>query len=220
LGVRNVELARVAFDDVTADLVLDSKLHVVSIQAKFAELYEDFERMTTFLRRVGCDIAVVSVLNLPSILCGKQSVVKFAKALDRLALRYRAEGITLAFHHHDFELKRVRGTIKLDWLLEASKEIAFVSDTYWCKKQGFEPRDVAKRIGDRLIGWHLRDYDEMKPKHPDCACGHGAIDFADLLKNAPKTVRYGAIEQNCAQPLVDVKDSLRHLQSIQAKEAL
>lgn len=220
LGVKNLELARVDFDEKTANLVVESGLKVVSIQAKFNDLRDRFDQMAAFLRRMDCKIAVVSVLNLSSILFGKACVVRFAKALDRLALHYQQVGITLAFHHHDFEWKRISGKTKLEWLLETSREIQFVSDTYWCKKRGYDPRDIASLIGERLIGWHLRDYDAVMNHHPDCACGSGAIDFETLLRHAPASVVYGAIEQNSDQPFVDLKTSLRHLNAIQTKETL
>lgn len=220
LGVKNVELARVAFTPKTAKIVNDSGLHVIAVQAKYKELDKDFHAMVAFLKEVSCRIAVVSVLGLKPMFLGLRAVTAYARDLDRLALRYRNEGITLAFHHHDFEFVRIHGKTKLEWLLKSSREIRFVSDTYWCKVAGREPLDVAQSIGDRLIGWHLRDYDAVSRKHPDLPCGKGSIDFAKLLANAPSGVAYGAIEQNAKRPFEDLKTSLDHVRSIQAKEAI
>jgi len=220
LGVKNVELARVDFTPQTAKLVKQSGLRVISVQAKFKTLDKEFKAMVAFLNEVSCRIAVVSVLGLKPLFLGLRAVTAYARDLDRLALRYRNEGITLAFHHHDFEFVHIRGKTKLEWLLEHSKEIRFVSDTYWCKVAGHEPFDVAQQFGERLIGWHLRDYDAVSRKHPDLPCGKGSIDFAKLLANAPSGVVYGAIEQNSIQPYKDLQTSLDHFRSIQAKEAL
>jgi sugar phosphate isomerase/epimerase len=220
LGVTQVELARVAFTPQTAKIVNDSGLQVIAVQAKFKELDGDFDAMVAFLKAVRCNIAVVSVLGLKPMFLGKRAVQAYAKELDSLALRYRNEGITIAFHHHNFEFVKVSGMTKLEWLLESSREIRFISDTYWCQVAGHEPLDVARKIGDRLIGWHLRDYDTVSKNHPDLPCGKGSIDFAKLLANAPSDLAYGAIEQNSTQPILDLKTSLNHLRSIQAKEAL
>lgn len=220
LGVRRIELARVPFTDETAKIVKDSGLRVVSIQAKFKEWSDHFETMLAFSKAVGCEIAVVSVSSLSSILFGKRAVLRFGKTLDNLAGKYQKEGIRLALHHHDFEFRTIHGQTKLDFLLAHTKDVAFVSDTYWCKKAGFEPESVARRIGGRLIGLHLRDYDPVDPKHPDTELGRGSIDFAALLAQIPTSVVYGAIEQNASDPYRSLAQSIAHLKTITHQEAL
>lgn len=220
LGVKRLELARVPFVPETARIVLASGLEVVSIQAKFKEWSHHFEPMLAFANAVGCKIAVVSVSSLASILFGKRAVLRYGKRLDELSFRFKKEGIVLALHHHDFEFRMTQGKTKLEWLLSTTKEVGFVSDTYWCKKAGFEPEAVARQIGDRLIGLHLRDFDVQNPDHPDTELGNGSIDFAGLLSNLPASVAYGAIEQNTLDPYGSLSQSIAHLQTITHQEAL
>jgi sugar phosphate isomerase/epimerase len=109
LGVTSVELARIAFSAENAAIVRASGLAVSSIQAKFKQLSQDFNAMLAFCGAVDCKIVVVSVLPLSCILGGEWPLRAFAARLDSLAARYREQGITLAFHHHDFEFKRLGG---------------------------------------------------------------------------------------------------------------
>jgi sugar phosphate isomerase/epimerase len=109
LGVTSVELARIAFSPENAAIVRASGLAVMSIQATYKELSGGFDGMAAFCAALDCKLVVVSVLPLACILGGERPLRAFAAGLDGLAARYREQGIALAFHHHDFEFKRLGG---------------------------------------------------------------------------------------------------------------
>jgi sugar phosphate isomerase/epimerase len=112
LGVTSVELARIAFSPENAAIVRASGLAVSSIQAKYKELSRGFDGMAAFCAALDCKLVVVSVLPLACILGGEGPLRAFAARLDGLAARYREQGIALAFHHHDFEFKRLGGSAR------------------------------------------------------------------------------------------------------------
>jgi len=227
LGVQGVELARVTFSPENAAIVSASGLAVSSIQAKYKELSQGFDEMLAFCRALDCRIVVVSVLPLSCILGGRRALRAFAARLDSLAARYQAEGITLAFHHHDFEFKKLRGSVagstggqsKLAFLVEHSAPaVKFVVDTYWVKRAGDDPCRVLAWLGQRLAGLHLRDHAVVKKGsrslHHDTELGRGDIDFKAVFAAASPFASYAAIEQKSDAPFESLAYSLESLKRL------
>lgn len=233
LGVQSVELARVVFSPENAAIVRASGLAVMSIQAKFKQLSHDFDDMTAFCKALDCRVAVVSVLPLSCILGGERPLRAFAARLDGLAARYREQGITLAFHHHDFEFKKLGGRgagasggggfnggrSKFELLFErCSPSVKFVLDTYWAKRSGQDPCRLIAWLGERLAGLHLRDHALIargfRLMHRDTELGRGDIDFAAVIKAASPFASYAAIEQKSDAPFESLALSLGHLERL------
>lgn len=212
-GIEYLELARIKFSRENAVAVAESGLGTVAVQVTFYKLQRRFDQMVRFCRITGCTIVVVSVLPTAAILGLPGALGFFARQLSLLARRYAAQGIRLAFHHHDFEFRRSKGSTKLELLKKMSApDVYFVMDTYWAARSGFEPQAIAKLLGGRLLGLHLRDLE--KPDSPargrDCALGSGCIDFDALVKELPDTVVYGAIEQNSSEPWESLRQSIAY----------
>ncbi len=227
LGVQSVELARVAFSQENAAIVRSSGLAVSSVQAKYKELNRDFDAMLAFCEALDCRVAVVSVLPLSCILGGERPLRAFALRLEGLAARYREKGITLAFHHHDFEFKKLGasaagpsgGQSKLEFLVgHSSPAVKFVLDTYWAKRAGDDPCRLIAWLGERLAGLHLRDHAIVKKGsrfiHMDTELGRGDIDFAAVVKAASPFASYAAIEQKSEAPFDSLAHSLERLKRL------
>ncbi len=219
MGISHIELARVPFDKQTLNAIQQTPIQVVAIQEKFHKLARNVLHYVSFCQELKCNIVCVSVLELQAILCGHQAMKRFAKKLNQLAWEYHKHGIQLAFHHHDFEFKQVRGKMKVTTLIESTNEqVAFVLDTYWATRSNQDVLELIRNIGPRLIGFHLRDCVRTSSTTCDGALGTGVVDFKGLLKQIPPTIVYGAIEQNSSQPFQDLNQSIKYLTSIQIKE--
>jgi sugar phosphate isomerase/epimerase len=219
LGVDSVELSRVEITKENAIIINDSQMKILSIQLTMKKLERDFDQIVEFCQVTACPIVVVSVLPLYAIFGGKNKMLIFSRRLNLLHLRYQKVGIKLAFHHHDFEFKTIKGETKLSILLNNTHpEIKIVSDTYWSKKSMVEPEDLIKDLGVRLLGVHLRDCTDLKQKKVhDCELGEGIISFNKVLDAASLYSVYGVIEQNTKTPLQSLQKSIQHLKKIQDK---
>lgn len=211
LGIDQVELARTDFTDATLSTLKKHGIEVVSIQVKLRKLEREFEHYVAFLKAAKAKIACVSVMPLPAIIFGKIASIRLAKRLDDLAMRYNSEGITLAYHNHDFEFKKVSGKQKFLWLIEYTERLRFVLDVYWTKRSSEDPIHWIDKLGNRLIGLHLRD---CKIDKSDTEVGSGTIDFHGLIKHIPGHLIYGAIEQNSFTPYESIKQSIAYLDKI------
>lgn len=213
LGFDSIELAYFPLTQGTFDAIRESGLYVHAIQAPYRTLMKDVEHVIGFASQAMCSTVVVSVLSLQAIVFGKQAIIRFAHRLNALNKTYQKSKIRLAFHHHDFEFKSIRGIKKLDILLEhLDPTIGIVTDTYWTKKAGFDPLSLMISLGNRLIGVHLRDYDDMQRK--DTSIGQGSIDFESILAYIETLPVYQVIEQNTMTPYPDLEKSIHHLQKI------
>ena len=160
-----------------------------------------------------------------------------------------AAALTLVFHHHDFEFAPVNGgqwkqfstnqnhpltpitpsgTTKFDLLFNLTT-VGFILDTYWTTKSGHNPVDLVKRLGNRLAGLHIRDFQrEPSGKSTDCALGRGSVDFSEVLKaagslsepSASLINRYAAIEQGTHTPWESLQMSMDHLHSTEINKLI
>jgi sugar phosphate isomerase/epimerase len=219
LGIHALELSRVEMTKENASVIKDSKMKILSVQLTYKKLDRMFDQVVEFCQITSCPIVVVSVLPLSAILGGKKQMLIFSRRLNLLYLRYQKKGIKLAFHHHDFEFKKIKNETKLSILLENTHpEIKIVTDTYWTKKSSIEPEDLIKDLGPRLIGVHLRDCTDLNQKNVhDCELGEGIISFNKILDAASLYAVYGVIEQNTKTPIESLKISIAYLNHIQTK---
>lgn len=213
MGYNALELSRIDLTDEVANLILKLGFKVVSIQKTIGYLTKNFDNVVAFMHKVGCELAEVSVMSTPAILFGEPALRVFIKHINALRERFEKEGIITCYHHHDFEFVRSFGKQKLDTLLtHFHPAVGIVSDTYWSKKFGYTPQGVIARIGNRLVGVHMRDHTLVSGSHKDCEVGAGDIDFAAVLESLPTSTRYVAVEQNSPTPYLSIETSLRYIQ--------
>ncbi len=216
--VKSIELARIKFNDKNIELVKKSGLNVVSMQVKFSQLRKNFQSYVSWCKLLNCEILVVSVLPLSGIIGGKAMLSSFTKKLNRLAQAFHDAGITLAFHHHDFEFKKISKITKFEYIVRhTTGKVKFVVDTYWVTKTNNDPVAIIRWLDDRLIGLHLRDHQSIKKGRKqivtDCEIGSGTIDFEKVYAAAKKYAIYGAIEQNTLTPLESLQKSVDFLKA-------
>ena len=227
LGIRTLEVARIDFNSKNADtlrsLVDAHGIEIVSIQVKPKYVFGDRENIVSFCKTVGCTNVVISMLPFPCILGGEAQFWRFVSLLDGAAEWYAERGITLAYHHHNWEyIKLSSGKTRMQVLLEETKKIKFVHDTYWTARSGVSPDDQIREFGKRLLGIHLRDLAFKKKgidvvPH-DTVIGEGVIDFARVLLAAQEVgCEYTVIEQKTDDPYGDIQKSFKHLNEIKSQ---
>ena len=154
------------------------------------------------------------------ILGSEEKFYSFVDLLDKQYEIYEQKGITLAYHHHNWEYIRLsNGKTRMAELLSRTNKIKFVHDTYWTARSGISPEVQIREFGDRLLGIHLRDL-AFKKKFldvvpHDTVIGDGVIDFKAVLEAAEQVgCEYTVIEQKTNTPYEDIKRSLNHLMKI------
>ena len=228
MGISELEVARIDFNEKNADeiwaIMGNHNIRPVSIQVKPKYVFGDPESVIRFCKTTGCKNVVISQLPFSCVLGDEEKFYSFIAKLDGQYELYEKEGITLAYHHHNWEyIKLSNGNTRMDELLSKTKKIKFVHDTYWTARCGIDPAKQIDRFGDRLLGIHLRDLDFSKKlidvvPH-DTWVGGGVIDFRSVLSAAKKVgCEYFVIEQNSKDPYSDIEKSYNYLLSLNIEE--
>lgn len=227
MGVCELEIARIDFNERNARAIRDIAdtygIRPVSIQVKPKHVFGDVADIVKFCEITGCRNVVISMLPFDCILGGEDKFYSFIESLDRQCEIYEEQGITLAYHHHNWEYVRLsNGNTRMAELISRTKKIKFVHDTYWTARSGVSPVSQIREFGDRLLGIHLRDlafrriFLDVVPH--DAAVGDGVIDFAAVLAAAREVgCEYTVIEQKSDTPYEDIGRSLKSLMKINSK---
>ena len=224
MGILDLEIARIDFnlDNAKKVKALIDKYGIrpVSIQVKPKYVFGDVEAVVEFCKITGCKNVVISMLPFECILGKEEKFYSFVDSLDKQFDIYAEHGITLAYHHHNWEyIKLSNGKTRMAELLSKTEKIRFVHDTYWTARCGIDPARQIREFGKRLLGIHLRDLAFKKKlidviPH-DIAVGEGVIDFTRVLAAAKDVgCEYMVIEQKTDTPYVDIKISYENLQKI------
>ena len=216
-GIKSFEIARIDFNRENAlkikSLVDELGITVCSAQVKPKHVFNHPEDVIEFCKITGCKNVVISQLPFSCVLGREELFYEFISTLDGFYDRYEKEGITLAFHHHNWEYVSLsNGKRRMDELLSKTQRIKFVHDTYWTAKSGIDPTTQIERFGNRLLGIHLRDLTLRKKgidvPSMDCAIGDGVIDFARVFSAAEKVgCSYYVIEQKTNDPYAEIEKS-------------
>lgn len=127
-------------------------------------------------------------------LAGYRAVAdKLKKYNDQLA----AEGITLLWHNHDFEFRKLEtGEYGEDILLASG--VGSELDAYWVQFAGLDPLEWMDKLAGRLPILHCKDMKKNdEGKNSFAEVGTGFLDLPGYIARAPKVgVRYLVVEQD------------------------
>jgi Sugar phosphate isomerases/epimerases len=220
-GFSSFELAYIPFSKrsaiIASSLQKERPFVVTSLMVKPRILASKPQEIVAFAKAVKAKNLVISRLAVKGILGGEKGLASFAMEINHLIDLYAKEGLTMAYHHHNWEYVTLpSGETKLSFLLRNCPNLRFVNDTFWSARAGKNPAVQIKEFGKRLLGVHLRDiHDEesgLKAKAKDCELGKGFTDFHDVIAAAKEVgAEYCVIEQKTTTPLKSLETSRNHL---------
>lgn len=226
LGIHAIELARIEFTPQEIEKIVEvcSKIDmkVGSVQLKYKFMIEHFDWTVEMLNKMNCKYPVVSVIPMSVFWGSKSDVVQFANDLNALGEKFKAQDLTLLYHHHHFEFVKKEGIAIFDLLLESLNPdyVGFCLDTYWLQLGGMNPPDVIRQLNSRVKVVHLRDYalklSRWKIGVTDTALGNGRLDFKKIVEACQfAEVSYMAIEQDTKTPYESIGESIKYLKTLE-----
>lgn len=132
-------------------------------------------------------------------------------AINTLA---KAEGLSLAYHAHDFEFAETDGIRPIDVLFDGlDPDIGFELDTYWLSKAGVDPLAFLKAHADRVTHLHLKD---MAEDGSMADVGEGTLPMQAIVAQArAQGVRHFLVERDDApDPWASLASSLDSLRAM------
>lgn len=149
-----------------------------------------------------------------------ESAIKAIEMLENAAINLKAKGKKFVYHNHAFEfIKYENSKTFYDILIEKTKELGFIMDTYWVQAGGVNLLDYIKKLNGRIDCVHLKDYKIEKATPRFGALGDGNINFVEVIQEMKNSgAKYFFVEQDDAEtyqdPFAEVEKSINYLKRI------
>jgi inosose dehydratase len=127
--------------------------------ARHTKIIEDHLRLVRFIKKLGCDHLKINMGPRRPEGTTDEDLKQMAVVLNELGRRISGEGLKFGVHAHmwsQFENRR-----EVDRILETTdpKHVWFILDTGHITMAGMDPVDLTRRLGHRIIEFHLKDVD-------------------------------------------------------------
>lgn len=125
---------------------------------------------------------------------------RWGEILTRAGERSQRDGITLAYHNHEYEFARLDNGLPMDALLESSdpRYLKIEMDIGWITSAGGDPLAYFERWPGRFPLVHVKDLD--RPGHWTDA-GKGTVDWAGIFAHRRQAgIRHYFVEHDFDEP--------------------
>lgn len=162
-------------------LLDETGLRAASSHVALDRLEADLDSEIAYCRRIDCSYIVLPWLD-PSRRDAEQ-MRALAPRLNEFGRRCRAQGITFAYHNHDFEFVQDEGTYLLDRLLDSTDPalVALELDIYWAAFAGVDPAAYLRQRAGRVPLVHLKD---LAADRTFSEVGDGTLDLGAIFTAA------------------------------------
>lgn len=147
------------------------------------------------------------------------SINELCRGLDRSGKILADAGLTLCYHNHNCELRKLEGKPILELIYEKTnpKYLLGEPDTFWIHYGGSENVEWCERLQNRLPIIHLKDYKTNdKNQHDLCEIGAGNLNFKKIIAAAEKSgCQWFVVEQDTCpgNPLDSLAQSFEYIRA-------
>ena len=161
MGYEGVEFASLCGKkpEEVAELCKKYNLNPISAHVPFDSLNNLTEKTMLDFAAVGCKYIVIPYLP-PELRPGTDGFNEVVQYAERIGKAAKENGMTLLYHNHDFEFKKIGDEYALDYLYRTvSKEYLETEvDTCWVNVAGVEPAEYVRKYSGRAPIVHLKDF--------------------------------------------------------------
>jgi len=186
IGYSGVEFAgygNIAANDMKRKLQ-ELNLTAISAHVGIEKLQTQLDFEINYLLTLGAKYIVCPGAEVNSV----ENALKYAEIFNKIGEKANKEGLTFAYHNHDYEFKLDQGQYPLEVLFDNVNPL-FVKqqpDVFWVAYAGLDANDyLTKHIG-RCPIIHLKQLENMTTKR-NVNAGDGILDFKYLMDLSPLT---------------------------------
>ena len=187
-GYRDVETFRSLYDDLGGlKTALDGAGLTTRSGHYSVEMLEDeYERSLEIARTLGQQIIVMPYLMPDERPSDSAGWAAFGRRVAAVAERVTGDGLRLAWHNHDFEMRALSdGSRPIEHILDASQAVEWEADLAWVVKGGEDPERWLERYTGRVATLHVKDIAAAGQNTDEdgwADVGAGTLDWAALFK--------------------------------------
>lgn len=203
-GFRNVEL--VGTHDLDANsmksLLKKNALNVVAAHVQLSALETDYDNTVSFNKAVNNTHIVVPWIAPADRPDSLQGWKDYAKRLDNMGAKLRHDGMTLAFHNHNFEMKKYGADTALDIIMKNTQRenLVLELDAAWVSRGGQDPAKIIQHYSGRVYAIHAKDNAGIGVRDDEmnfAPLGEGLLDWDSILTAARKSgVKWYIVEHD------------------------
>jgi sugar phosphate isomerase/epimerase len=144
-------------------------------------------------------------------------VRKFIAALENSGQMMKAAGVTLCYHNHHMEFRRLGARTILEDIFAGTGEqhVQAELDTHWVQVGGCNPADWCRKMSGRLPLLHMKDYAiNNDNKTVFAEIGNGNLDWPRIIAAADAAgCSWYIVEQDTCpgDPFVSIKQSFEYV---------
>ena len=159
MGYDGIELPGLngADPEVIKNLAAELELEVISSHVSVAEFLTDIPAVIENYKAAGCKYVVVPFMHYGE---NGEKLQENIEIIRKIAEVAKEHGVTLLYHNHDFEFKKVDGKIILDTIYDEIPEELLKTqiDTCWVRFAGDDPAAYVRKYTGRAPLVHLKDF--------------------------------------------------------------
>jgi sugar phosphate isomerase/epimerase len=189
IGFRAVQVSGVG-PDVPDELIVESAavngLTICASHDPGAKILNDPASVAERLKKLGCiHTAYPSPKEID--LTSESSVREWIAKLNHAGRVLADKGMTLSYHNHHYEFRKLGGRRILDRIYEETDPswLKAELDTYWIQYGGGDPSDWCRKMAGRMNLIHLKDYMiDQDSKATFTELGNGNLNFNTIIPAA------------------------------------
>jgi len=192
-------------------------IKAISTHAQLADLRGDPDRVVAFNKAIGNSTIVVPYLQEEERPTDAAGWIALGKELGQISKKVQAQGMTLAYHNHDFEFTDFNGKTGLEVMFDAAGPgLESELDLAWVARAGHDPAAFLGKLKGRVFAVHAKDNapeGESLDEQGFAAVGKGVLDWNAILPAAAQAgVKWYIIEHDAPlDPAAVIKTGAAYL---------
>lgn len=168
-GVKDIQISGIGKVDWNelAETVKKYNMTVCVTHTPFERMMKETDAVIDEHIKLGCDCLGIGAMP-GEYERTEEGVEKFFADLIPVAKKMRERGVHLAYHNHDFDLKKFGDKSILDRMLELDSDLLwFIPDVAWLHIAGETPEEYLRKMQGRVKVLHFKDYNPVEgQEHP------------------------------------------------------
>lgn len=203
-GFKHVEI--VGTHDLSASelksLLKKNALTVTSAHVQLSALENDYAQTVAFNKSVDNRTIIVPWIEPEDRPDSSQGWIAYARRLDAMGAKLRRDGLQLAYHNHNFEMKKYAGVTALEIILDNTSRdnLKLEMDAAWVSRGGQDPVRFLKKYPGRIYAIHAKDNAAIGIRDDEMnftPLGEGLLDWPAILPAAKSSgVKWFIIEHD------------------------
>lgn len=178
------------------------QLEAMGAHVQLAELRNDLNTVISFNKSIDNQVVIMPWLAADDRPTSAQGWKELGQELDAIGKTLRENGMLLAYHNHDFEMKKYDGKLALEWILEGSHadNLQLELDAAWVSRGGQDPAKLIKKWKKRIFSLHAKDNSGIGTNDNErnfTVIGDGIMAWDEVLPAAQKAnVQWYVVEHD------------------------